>query len=285
METIVFNGREYAQNKEVGLRIKAFDVLGKGVKPHLVSILIGDDPASKLYASLKQKVAERVGTSMEIYEIGLRRDSSYIINLIRYLNTKNDVHGIMVQLPLPKRLKADTQKIIDSIDPQKDVDGLREDSPYVHPTSLAVLEIIKAAKKAVYKPKKTLHPKKLPPPERVCVIGATGMVGRPLVRELKKLGYTVDEVDSKTKKLQDIVRQAKIVVSATGEPGIIRGKTVRKRELIGIDVGAPVGDFNYEEVKKKSVFITPVPGGVGPVTITCLIDNLIAAASAKANQP
>ena len=280
MDTIVFDGREFAANKVMGLKIKSFELLCRGVKPKLVSILIGDNEASKLYLSMKQKFAEKVGAEVEIYEIGLRKDIDYVVRLIKYLNTKEDVHGIMVQLPLPPRLKNYTDEIINSIDPAKDVDGLREDSPYIHPTVLAVLQIIEIARKYTkIKKIKNLPHSDGKKHEVVCVIGASGMVGKPLVKELRKRGFTVLEADEKTKELKEIARKAKIVISATGIPGVIRSKTVRKGGVVSIDVGSPKGDFNYEEIKRKSMFITPVPGGVGPVTISCLLENLIQAAN------
>ncbi|MBX4206075.1 bifunctional 5,10-methylenetetrahydrofolate dehydrogenase/5,10-methenyltetrahydrofolate cyclohydrolase [Candidatus Microgenomates bacterium] len=279
MDPIIFNGREFAQNKEVGLKIKAYQVkLTKGIKPHLVSILIGDDPASKLYTSLKQKIALRIGAEMEIYEIGVRRDADHIVRLIKFLNTKEDVHGIMVQLPLPKRLKEATQEIIQAIDPKKDVDGLRDDSPYIHPTAMACIQILKETKRVFHDSKlKNLSHSDAINYDTVCVVGASGMVGRPLVKELNKLRYKVLEADAKTKNLKELTKQANIVISATGIENLIKPKMLRKQAIV-IDVGSPKGDVDFEAVKNRTKFITPVPGGVGPVTITCLLENLIQSA-------
>ena len=277
LEPIIFNGREFAKNKEVALKIKVWDLAWHGIKPKLVSILVGDDPSSKLYTQLKEKKARQLGCEMEIYEIGLRRDIGYIVNLIRFLNSKEDVHGIMVQLPLPKRLAGFTSEVVKAIDPKKDVDGLRPDSLYLHPTSKAVVEIIEEARKVTWKkPIIRIRARKID--DVVCVIGASGMVGRPLVKKLKELGYPVLEADKNTKNLKEISQKAKILVSATGVPGLIKKNFGMKRQIIVIDVGSPKGDVDFDKIIKKSKFITPVPGGVGPVTITCLIENLLEAA-------
>ena len=277
--TIVFDGKTFAAQKEVGLRIKIFGLKAKGITPHLVSILIGSNPASKLYVTLKQKAAQRVGATLEVYEIGVRKDADYIIRLIKFLNEKEDVHGIMVQLPLPPRLQKYTSEIVNSIASQKDVDGLRDNSKYLHPTSMAILQVMEEAKRQTqttdyYAP-------------RIVVVGSTGMVGKPLMKELEKLKYerkkvikdfSVVGVNSQIKNLKAVTKKADILISATGVAGLITEDMVKRGGLIALDVGAPYGDFNYEQVAKKSKFITPVPGGVGPVTIACLLENLVAAA-------
>jgi len=251
----IFDGKKFASQKEEELK-----ALGR--HPKLVSILVGNDPASKLYVMLKKKFAERVGAILEIKEFD-RASADEIENYIKSVNTDGSVNGVMIQLPLPENLKDDTQKLIDAIDPKKDVDGLRSDSPYLHPTSKAVVQIIKESERLG---------------GIVCVVGATGMVGRPLVNDLKKKGYDVIECDSKTLNLNKETLKADIIVSATGVPKIIKEDMVREGAVV-IDVGSPKGDVDFEGVSKRAGFITPVPGGVGPVTISCLLENLMQSVS------
>ncbi len=173
----------------------------------------------------------------------------------------------MVQMPLPVELQKYKTEIIYKIKVDKDVDGMRQDSEFLHPTSKAVMEIINIAQKYLGKKK------------RVCVVGSKGMVGAPLTKELKKEGYTVTEIGSKTLDVTKFIKSAEIVISATGKPGIIKPNMVTNGVII-IDVGSPHGDVEPEVVKKAS-FFTPVPGGVGPVTISCLLDNLLQACQKK----
>jgi methylenetetrahydrofolate dehydrogenase (NADP+)/methenyltetrahydrofolate cyclohydrolase len=173
----------------------------------------------------------------------------------------------MIQMPLPGKLEEKRAEIVNVIHPEKDVDGLRKDSDYLHPTSKAVIDILHYAEGELSL--KTGDSK-------VVVVGATGMVGAPLVHELKDEGYSVVECNSKTKNLTKEVLKGDVVISTTGIQGIIKEDMV-KPEAIVIDVGSPRGDVNFYEVERKSAFITPVPGGVGPVTISCLLENLISA--------
>ncbi|MEK7525911.1 MAG: bifunctional 5,10-methylenetetrahydrofolate dehydrogenase/5,10-methenyltetrahydrofolate cyclohydrolase [Patescibacteria group bacterium] len=278
--TIIFNGREYAAFRQTSLAIQVYKLKNQGITPKLVSILIGDDPASKLYVSLKEKKAKQIGAEMEVYEMGVRKDAEYIVRLIKFLNDKPDVHGIMVQLPLPKRLKHATEEIINAIKPQKDVDGLRADSPYVHPTVMACVQILDDAVKLVSgKVLKSLpqYPK-VPVKIGVYVIGANGMVGVPLVKQLKKIGYTVIEIDKDTKNPKKLLKRARYIISTTGNPNSLTKDLTRAETKVIIDVGSPKADVDFEAVAPTTRFITPVPAGVGPVTITYLLENLLAAA-------
>lgn len=250
---IIFDGRTFAVRKEEGLKQKVADLRSRGIVPHLASILIGADPASKLYVGLKKKAAERIGAELDIYYLNEGTQLSEILHLIDSLNGDETVQGIMVQLPLPDSLHAAKVEIINSISSEKDVDGLRADSQFLHPTSKAVIDILKEAEKELrIEPKST------------CVVGATGMVGAPLVKELRRLGYNLTHERE----------AADVLISCTGKPSLIDGSTVKVGAIV-IDVGSPKGDIEFEAVSKKAGFITPVPGGVGPVTISCLLENLV----------
>ncbi|KKU04038.1 MAG: Bifunctional protein FolD [Candidatus Woesebacteria bacterium GW2011_GWC2_47_16] len=266
---IIFDGRAYASQKESLLKLRVEKLKEKGKIPRLASILIGDNPASKLYVDLKKKAAEEIGVALDVYSLRHDVKADDVLKLIDSLNKNQAVNGIMIQLPLPGSLSKDKGRIISTIDSRKDVDGLRVDSPFLHPTSKAVVEILDRAKLMLGKK-----------PRTVCVIGATGMVGRPLVKELKKKGYRVTEGSSETKNLADKTRKADVLISAIGKANLLKGDMVKDGAVI-IDVGSPKGDVQLSEVAPKVSFVTPVPGGVGPVTIACLLENLVEACQEK----
>lgn len=268
---VIFDGREFAKKKEQELRIKTQDLRGRGIIPKLATILVGDDPASHLYVSLKKKAAERIGARLEVISLSQSIEPNKIINSIKGLNEDETVHGIMVQLPLPSSLKPKAKSIINTIDLKKDVDGLRENSLFIPATVKAILQILTEALKIVRPPLRGN-------PCKVVVIGAGGEVGRRLMNVIKKdlrfknleiEGYDIETVDIRAK-----TKGSDILISATGVPGLIKGDMV-KDGVIVIDVGSPKGDFDFESISKKASFITPVPGGVGPFTISCLLQNLV----------
>lgn len=253
---IIFDGKTFAFKREQILKKKVEELKKGGVVPHLASILVGNDPASVAYVNLKKKAAERIGIVLDIFDS---------VEKIAELNNDPKYQGVMVQLPLPKDLREKTDEILSSIEKSKDVDGLRSDSPFLHPTSKAAIQILKEAERVLGKTPKT-----------VCVVGATGMVGTPLVGELKRLGYEVFECTSETHNLKGKTLASDAIVSATGKEGLI-AKDMVKNDAIVIDVGYPKGDVVFDEVKEEASFITPVPGGVGPATVICLLENLISA--------
>lgn len=262
----IFDGRAYAEEKIKKLDLEVAKLKNRGIYPKLASILIGEDPASKLYVSLKKKKAEAIGAEMDTYFLKEKENIETILALIDSLNSDASVYGVMVQLPLPANFsKKDKEKIIGSIKKEKDVDGLREDSLFLHPTSKAVMDVIDESKK-------TTDHRSSPV---VCVVGSTGMVGKPLVKELKKEGYKVNGCNHNTKNLKEKTLKADILISATGIPNLVTCDMVKKGATI-IDVGSPKGDFD-PEVSKVAGFMTPVPGGIGPITIASLLENLVKA--------
>lgn len=266
---MVFNGRLVSRQKEEDLKNLIDKIRKKGVIPKLVSIQVGDDKASNLYLSLKQKAAYRVGAKVEIIKFDEDIKLRQIIKLIKNYNKNNNVHGIMVQLPLPPILKTKTDEIISTIIPEKDVDGMRDDSPFLTPVTKAVLLAIKDALNIVRPPLKEA-------PLKVVIVGYTGFEGARIYKVLKDKGYQIEGANLKTKNLGEKTIKADILVSATGVAGLISGDMV-KRGAIVIDVGAPKGDIRTDEIINKASFISPVPGGIGPVTISCLLENLVGA--------
>jgi len=266
---MVFNGRLVAKKKEEDLKQLIDKLRKKGVIPNLVSILVGDDKASSLYLTLKQKAADRVGAKVEIIKFEEDIKVKKIIKLIKKYNKNMNVHGIMVQLPLPKNLRLNTYDIISAIIPEKDVDGMRDNSPFLTPVTKAVLLAINNASSIVRRPLKDALLK-------VVIVGYTGFEGSRIYSALKDEGYQIEGANLKTKSLGTNTKNADILVSATGVAGLISGDMV-KRGAIVIDVGAPKGDIRTDEIINKASFISAVPGGIGPVTISCLLENLVAA--------
>ncbi|HKB88561.1 MAG TPA: bifunctional 5,10-methylenetetrahydrofolate dehydrogenase/5,10-methenyltetrahydrofolate cyclohydrolase [Patescibacteria group bacterium] len=262
---IIFDGRKFAAEKEVALQIRVLGLKTRGVHPKLASILVGKDLASELYVNLKKKAAERIGAEVDIYKISENSKLEDLKLLIKTLNEDEMVNGIMIQMPIPGKLGESKEEIVSEIDSEKDVDGLKEDSQFLHPTSKAIMEVLKVAERQLDRKMKS-----------VCVVGATGMVGKPLVKELKEENYEVIECNTKTPDLKAKTLETDVVVSVTGSQNIITGEMV-KDGVVVIDVGSPQGDVDFASVSKKADFISPVPGGVGPVTITCLLENLISA--------
>lgn len=254
----IFDGKAYVAQKKVSLKSRVDALKNVGITPHLVSFLLGDDPASHLYTRLKKQFAQDVGCTFRVVS------DPDIRTMISLLNQDTTVHGIMLQLPLPLAFRPRTNEYILALDPAKDVDGLRADSPFLPATIRGIAEIMKEA-----------HVQK---GDSVCIIGAKGEVGKRLSRVLKS-HFVVSEVDVDTIHPWDIARESHVVISATGNSGSIDERYIQDGAVV-IDVGSPKGDIAFDKVAPKASFITPVPGGVGPVTVSSLIENLVDAAQA-----
>ncbi|MBI3396959.1 bifunctional 5,10-methylenetetrahydrofolate dehydrogenase/5,10-methenyltetrahydrofolate cyclohydrolase [Candidatus Woesebacteria bacterium] len=270
MSPIIFDGRLFAKEGEEKLRRAVLNLGKRGIKPKLVTILIGDNPGSVLYVNLKKKAAERIGAIAEVITLRSDIDEVGLRGIIKKYNFESSVHGIMVQLPLPTGLKDKTKEILNEIDSQKDIDGLRINSTFVPATVKAILMILEDAFRDL-NIDKNKREKKI---KKVVVVGSSGMVGAALVKLLAKLEYPVRGIDIETKEISEITKNADILVSATGVVGLVDVDMVKEGTIV-IDVGSPYGDVDFENVSKKASFITPVPGGIGPVTILSLLDNLI----------
>ena len=242
--------------------------------PALTVILIGEDPASKIYVKNKQKFAKEVGINSEVIKYSKNIEEKVIIDKINELNKDKKISGILVQLPLPKHI--DKRKVIETISPDKDVDGF-------HPVNVGNLSSgyesnIPCTPLGCYlllkKVEKNLSGK------HAVVIGRSNLNGKPMTQLLLKENCTVTITHSKTKNLKSECVRADIVIAAVGSPKFVKSDWVKKGAIV-IDVGINktdsgiVGDVDFEEVSKVAKALTPVPGGVGPMTIACLLKNTI----------
>lgn len=242
-------------------------------KPYLVVILVGEDPASQQYVGMKEKKAVQIGMKSSIIRYPADIDEQTILDKIEELNDDKEVTGILVQLPLPQHL--DSVKIIQNIYPEKDVDGITSENigrislglePYAYPcTPKGILTLLDEYNIDVSG-------------KHVVIVGRSNIVGKPLAQMMLNKNATVTICHSRTQNLSEITKTADIVVSAVGKCKIIR-KEMIKSDAVIIDVGTSkidgktFGDVDFEDVFEKASFITPVPGGIGPMTIASLMEN------------
>ena len=252
------------------------DVIGR--RPRLLIISVGDDPASKVYVKNKMKAAEEVGIIATHFPMIAETDENYIKEIIQEFNDDSLIDGIMVQLPLPKHL--DERAIIDAIDPSKDVDGLtttnigrlRSGQPCLKPcTAQGIIDLCKYYNIEL-------------DGKDVTIIGRSNIVGRPLADLMMAEGATVTQCHSKTRSLEESMRFADIVVSAVGKPKFLHRDMIGEYTGTVIDVGINrdeegklCGDVDFDRVKAYCDYITPVPGGVGPMTVAELMVNVVEA--------
>lgn len=280
---MIFDGKKFARELEDQIKNR---VQNLAIKPHIVSIVVGDDPASALYTRLKKAAAERVGIEFEIAKIVDRRSS--IVEFAREIaeiGERKEVTGVMVQLPLPGVSRKDTAEVLQGILLAKDVDGLRwEESGVMPATVRAVMAILDNIAKSQIKNSlptvsstQSLQAGQILKSGKYVVIGSRGAVGRPLVHFLKERGIEVSEVEWDTPDPARTVLAGDIVISCVGKAGVVSGDMVSDG-VIAIDVGMSAvngkvaGDMSQEVYQKASISVQ-VPGGVGPVTIASLLQN------------
>jgi len=264
---------------EVGEAAQALRV--RGVAPTLAVVLVGDDAASAVYVKSKTKAAREANVDVRDHKLPATTTQADLMALVATLNADPEVDGILVQLPLPRGLDSDA--VIRALDPDKDVDGL-------HPTSLGYL----AQGRPVFQPctpkgcMRLLHEVGAElAGARAVVIGRSVLVGKPIALLLANANATVTMCHSKTKDLPGEVRRADIVVAAVGKPEMVRGDWIREGAIV-LDVGINraadgkiVGDVAFAEAAERARAITPVPKGVGPMTIACLLENTVEAAARR----
>lgn len=273
----IINGKEIAKEIEDQLCLKVSQLIEKGKRiPKLAVILVGEDPASQAYVGSKEKACLRVGFLSEVIKLDKASSTEDVIQEIQRLNKDKNVDGILVQLPLPKQ--CDSKQVILSIDPDKDVDGL-------HPINVAKLYakedgFVPCTPKGIM----TLLNKTAVKIEgaNAVVIGRSDLVGRPIAQLLLNKNATVTTCHSKTQDIRFFTKKADIIVVAIGRPYYL-DKTFLEKQAVIIDVGINrvdtklVGDVNYENVIDHCLAITPVPKGVGPMTIISLLENTLIA--------
>ena len=283
---MLFEGKKFAKEKERVLKRKVEALRQKGVRPKLVSILADDSKESALYVFLKAKFAQQIGVIFDIHQFAVGTKTKEIVAGIQKANADSSVHGIMIQLPVENQ-----GEILQAISPAKDVDCLTEENlglivigkpRFLPATVKAVMEIVKYALGHLghmFEEEKWLRGK------TICIIGASIIVGKPLSIILSDLGATVIICRSTTGKLAEFTQKADVLVSATGAIDLVKKEMVKTGAIV-IDVGISkllrdgkfrvVGDVS-KDVLEKTSFLTPVPGGVGPVTVACLFENLLLA--------
>ncbi|MDD6193725.1 MAG: bifunctional methylenetetrahydrofolate dehydrogenase/methenyltetrahydrofolate cyclohydrolase FolD [Lachnospiraceae bacterium] len=278
MPTII-DGKKISQDIKDELREQVRLLKEQGKKVSLAVILVGEDPASCVYVRNKKKACEYIGIESLSYELPETTTEEELLTLIQELNGKNDVNGILVQLPLPKHM--DEDKIIKAIDPAKDVDGF-------HPQSVGALSIglpgfVSCTPAGIIQ---LLKRSNIPMEGKNCVIiGRSNIVGKPMALLMLRENATVTVTHSRTKDLSSVTREADILIVAMGKRKFVTADYVKDGAVV-IDVGMHrdennklCGDVDYDDVAPKCSAITPVPGGVGPMTIAMLMYNCVASAN------
>ncbi|PTF94056.1 bifunctional methylenetetrahydrofolate dehydrogenase/methenyltetrahydrofolate cyclohydrolase FolD [Staphylococcus chromogenes] len=277
MSAKILDGKQIAKDYRQGLQDEVEVLKQKGYTPKLSVILVGNDGASQSYVRSKKKAAEKIGMISEVIHLEEDTSEEDVLKELERLNNDESVSGILVQVPLPKQV--DEQKVLDAIDPDKDVDGFHpinigrlylDQAKLIPCTPLGVMELLKHAdidlegKNAV-------------------VIGRSHIVGQPVSKLLIQQNATVTVLHSRSQNVHEHLKNADIIVSAVGRPGMVKKEDVKEGAVV-IDVGNTPdengklkGDVEYDEVSEVAGAITPVPGGVGPMTITMVLNNTLIA--------
>ena len=283
----IISGKEISKSIREELKSKVDELLAKGITPGLGVVLVGEDPASHVYVRAKGKACDKLGIYSDTFKLPAETSEDELLKLIDKLNNDPKIHGILVQLPLPKHI--DEDRVLMAIDPEKDVDGF-------HPVNVGRMLVgaecfLPCTPHGVQE--LLIRSGNDPEGKHVVIVGRSNIVGKPVAGILmqKKPGAnaTVTIAHSRTKDLAEITKSADILVAAIGKPEFIKADMVKDGVVI-IDVGVNQvgetaegkrilkGDVDFEAVKEKAKAITPVPGGVGPMTITMLMTNTVQAA-------
>ena len=284
MAATLIDGVAIARELYAGFKERAKALAGRGVHPGLAAILIGDNPASETYVRTKARACAEVGVHSVQHRFGADGSEEEVIGLIARLNADPAIHGILVQLPLPPRLNS--ERILQTVDARKDVDGFNwcnlgavvAGHPRFSPcTPLGVMTMLEREQVAVEG-------------SAAVVIGRSVIVGKPMALMLIARGATVTVCNSKTRDLREYTSRADILVAAAGRPGLVQGSMVKPGAVV-IDVGINrqpdgklVGDVDFASASRVASRITPVPGGVGRMTVAMLIANTVTAAERHAAQ-
>lgn len=275
MSTIILDGKKTSATIKSELKEKVSQLAEQGMTPCLAVVIVGEDPASKVYVNSKKKACEMIGIKSLSYELPDTTTEEELLDVVHKLNNNSEVNGILVQLPLPKQINEDA--IIMAIDPKKDVDGFHPvnvgnlsigNKGFISCTPYGIIELLKRYQ--------------IPIQGANCVVvGRSNIVGKPISMLLLRENGTVTVCHSKTKDLKAVCRGADILIAAIGRPKMITAEYVKEGAVV-IDVGinrledgSLCGDVDYSDVFDKASYITPVPGGIGPMTIAMLMKNLV----------
>jgi methylenetetrahydrofolate dehydrogenase (NADP+)/methenyltetrahydrofolate cyclohydrolase len=278
MTANIIDGKKLSSQVKEQVAIAVSQLIQKKIYPGLATIIVGDDAASSIYVKNKGKSAKEVGIKSFQYTLPEYVEEKNLLELINELNLNDSVDGILVQLPLPKHINSDL--VLDSIDPSKDVDGfnlLNAGKIYLSRegvipcTPLGCLIMLRSIKTELRG-------------KNAVIIGRSNIVGKPMAQLLLNEDCTITIVHSKTNNIHEIVKEADIIIAAVGIANFVKSSWVKKGAIV-IDVGINriivdgknqlVGDVNFNEVKEIASYLSPVPGGVGPMTISCLLMNTV----------
>ena len=273
----LINGKELAKKIRGELKLEVDNLRENGIIPKLAVIMVGDDKASEVYVRNKSKACNEIGIEFEEFLLKSNIKQEELIDLIKKLNNRKDVHGILLQSPIPEHLNI--REAFDTIDYRKDVDGFNPinigklaigEDAFVSCTPYGVIKMLEEYNIEIEG-------------KRAVVIGRSNIVGKPLIQCLLNKNATVTICHSKTKNIAEITKEADILIAALGKPKFVKENMVKENAVV-IDVGINrneegklVGDVDFENVSKKASYITPVPGGVGPMTIAMLMNNVVKA--------
>ena len=274
----IIDGKELAKKVRKELKKDVEALKAKGINPKLAVIMIGNDPGSTVYVRNKSKACEKVGIEFEEFLFDEKTEEAELLDLIDKLNADDSVHGILLQCPVPKHI--DVNKAFRRISPNKDVDGFNP----INVGNLTIGEdaFISCTPYGVVKMFEEYNIET--EGKRAVILGRSNIVGKPMIQCMLNKNSTVTVCHSRTQNIGEIIKEADIVIAAIGKPNFVKADMVKDGAVV-IDVGINrledgtiTGDVDYENVAPKASFITPVPGGVGPMTIAMLLNNVVKAA-------
>jgi len=283
LNNIVMDGRAVSKKAKETIAAKVLELGKKGIVPSLAVVLVGDDPASKVYAGQKKKNCESVGISFDFRQLPGETSEEELLDLVEELNRDDGVNGILVEMPLPGHIS--NERIQAAIDPDKDVDGsnpanlgrLMSGLPSLRPCTPQGAMYLMESYDVEFEGKHAV------------VVGRSNIVGKPVGMMLLEKNATVTYCHSRTANLTEVLRSADIVVAAVGRPKMIKGEMIKPGAVV-VDVGINstedgiVGDVDYDSVASVARAISPVPGGVGPLTIAMLLGNVVASAERRCSE-
>ena len=278
MSANIMDGKAVARNIREGLKEEVEGLKKKGIHPGLAVVLVGENPASMVYVKNKGEACRSAGIYSEEHKLPAETKEADLLGLINQLNKDPRIHGILVQLPLPAHINKD--RILASVSPEKDVDGFHE----INMGRLLIGQegLVPCTPLGIVKLLEHYH---IPVEGRFAVVvGRSNIVGKPVAMMLLQRNATVTICHTRTKNMGEVCRMADILIAAAGRPGMITADMIREGAVVidvginRLDTGKLAGDVDFESASKKAGWITPVPGGVGPMTIAMLLYNTVKAA-------